>query len=109
MERLEFKEVEIDQCRVCRGIWLDLGEIDQLFALKTIPDRLLNKERHHTPGLAVPEGERACPRCHEVLKVIEVYGITLDACSSCKGIFCDHGELSKLDLAAQQRHQDENR
>ena len=109
MEHLEFKGIEVDQCRTCRGLWLDLGEIDQLFALRDVPDRLLRQENHPPSPISIPEGERACPRCHhEVLKVIEVYGIKLDACSGCKGIFCDLGELSRLEDAAVQRHREQN-
>ncbi len=107
MERLEFRSVEVDQCRVCRGLWLDHGEIDQLFALSKLPERLMNHEQYTEPEETVPEGHRTCPRCNVFLLVIEVDGITLDACSKCKGFFCDLGEFAKLEAAAQRRYREQ--
>ena len=108
MEPLEFRSIEVDQCRVCRGLWLDLGEIDRLFALKKLPDRLLNHEVYHTPAQVVPEGHRTCPRCNSFLVVIDVDGISLDACLDCKGFFCDLGEFANLEAAAERRYREQN-
>ena len=108
LERLEFHGVEVDQCRTCRGLWLDHGEIDQLFALKKLPERLMNSEVYNKAPQAVPEGHRTCPRCNAFLLVIEVDGIKLDACAQCKGFFCDLGEFARLEAAAQQRYRAQN-
>lgn len=108
LQRLEFHGVEIDQCRLCRGVWLDHGEVDQIFALKKIPPRLLNNEIYHEPPTEVPEGERLCPRCDDFLAVIEVDGIRLDACTQCKGFFADLGEVRRLSEAAERRYEEEN-
>lgn len=108
-QRLEFHGIEIDQCRLCRGVWMDHGEIDQIFALRKIPDRLVNHEVYREPPMEVPEGERLCPRCDDLLAVIEVDGIRLDACPECKGFFADIGEIKRLSQAAEQRFQDEQR
>lgn len=107
LEHLDFHGIEVDQCRICRGLWLDHGEIDQLFALKKLPERLMNAEIYHEPAQTVPEGHRTCPRCNTFLLVIEVDGIKLDACSKCKGFFCDLGEFAKLEAAATRRYQEE--
>lgn len=37
-----------------------------------------------------------CPKCGKKMKEIEIKGITLDECGSCKGIFFDGGELDLL-------------
>lgn len=105
LERLEFRSIEVDQCRVCRGLWLDHQEVDQLFALPQLPQRLLNHERYHTPNREIPEGQRQCPRCLRPLLVIEVDGIRLDACPGCQGFFCDLGEFALLEEAAVRRAQ----
>lgn len=108
MERLEFRAIEVDQCRDCRGLWLDHGEIDQLFALKKLPERLMNHELYREVEEKVPEGHRTCPRCNSFLLVIEVDGITLDACSGCKGFFCDLGEFARLEEAAARRYNEQH-
>ena len=107
MDQLKFRETEIEQCTRCRGIWLDHEEIDQIFSMANLPGRLVNQEMYRDPPDLIPEGERHCPRCTELFKVIQVDGITLDACSSCKGVFCDIGELKELALAAEMRYQRE--
>ena len=74
-----------------------------MFGLPKIPERFLNMELYRELPDMVPEGERTCPRCCEVLKVIQVDGICLDACSGCKGFFADLGELRSLAEAAEKR------
>lgn len=32
LQELDFREVKIDQCATCGGVWLDAGELDQLAA-----------------------------------------------------------------------------
>jgi Zn-finger nucleic acid-binding protein len=108
MERLEFRGIEVDQCKVCRALWLDLGEIDQLFALKKLPVRLMNNEIYVKPEQVVPEGHRTCPRCNTFLVVIDVDGIALDACTGCKGFLCDLGEFARLEAAAERRYREQH-
>lgn len=107
MDTLEFHGIEVDQCRVCRGLWLDLGEIDSLLKRAVVPDRLMRNELHREPdpGRCVPEGKRLCPRCGVKLSVIEVESIRLDACVECQGFFCDRGEFAALEAASVRRYQ----
>lgn len=105
LERQTYGQTEVDQCLICRGVWLDLGEIDQLLALRELPTNLLDAEIQHPPAVRVPEGHRTCPRCNIFLTVVEVDRIALDVCSECKGFFCDRGEFGKLDQAAERRAQ----
>lgn len=109
LERLNIRDIELDQCRACRGVWLDHQEIDRLFAIPKIPERFVNMERYREPPPLIPEGRRSCPRCPETLKLISVDGISLDACSGCKGVFCDFGELRLLAEAAERRFAAEQR
>lgn len=42
-----------------------------------------------------------CPVCDESLREIQKYGVNIDVCPGCKGVWLDRGELEKiLDLAA---------
>lgn len=96
MHRLEFYGTEVDECRFCAGLWVDPGEAERLASLKIIPRRVLNPipldDRRQVAG----EGERQCPRCGRLLEVLEVRGIRLDACLSCRGMWLDRGEFRRL-------------
>lgn len=37
-----------------------------------------------------------CPVCSERMREIEKYGVTVDICPGCKGVWLDRGELEKL-------------
>ncbi len=106
MDKLEFRSIEVDQCRVCRGVWLDHKEIDQLLSLKQLPERLINAEIYERPTQSISEGHRTCPRCLEFLIVVDVDGIRLDVCSECKGFFADRGEVKLLDDASERRYKE---
>jgi Zn-finger nucleic acid-binding protein len=45
----ERKNVEMDFCPKCRGVWLDRGELDKIIELSIVPsDRSVRDEKHHT-------------------------------------------------------------
>ncbi len=37
-----------------------------------------------------------CPVCDERLREVEKYGVMVDICPSCKGVWLDRGELEKI-------------
>ena len=37
-----------------------------------------------------------CPVCDTTLRAIERYGVELDICPGCKGVWLDRGELEKI-------------
>lgn len=37
-----------------------------------------------------------CPVCGDKLKAIEKYGVEVDICPGCKGVWLDRGELEKI-------------
>lgn len=37
-----------------------------------------------------------CPVCGERLRAIERYGVEIDICPACKGVWLDRGELDKI-------------
>jgi len=37
-----------------------------------------------------------CPKCGHDMKEVDMVGIKVDKCDSCKGIYFDHGELDLL-------------
>ncbi len=37
-----------------------------------------------------------CPVCDDRLREVEKYGVMVDICPSCKGVWLDRGELEKI-------------
>jgi len=37
-----------------------------------------------------------CPKCHELMVIVDRQGIHIDYCSNCHGVYLDRGELEKL-------------
>jgi Zn-finger nucleic acid-binding protein len=97
---LRFKEVEVDFCDRCRGLWLDAGEIEQLLGER--PDewllRALNQPAQTT------RSRYLCPRCDKELAAIAVNDLTLERCPTGHGLWFDEGELDRV-LKAGGAHQ----
>ena len=85
-----YHEVEVNPCGLCKGVWLDHKEIDEIFGVQQLPEKLL-VVAGEKPVVSVPEGSRTCPRCTEFLTLVEVDGIRIDVCSHCHGLFLDSG------------------
>ena len=90
------REVEVDRCKSCQGIWCDHRELGELLGQ--------NKWRLHKLTGAAPQDQlnrkRAkCPRDQtDLIRVGSVHDrkIVLDSCPTCKGIWLDGGELDRL-------------
>jgi len=88
---LEFANIEVDHCFNCLGIWLDMGEMRQLFekedtAISTI-----------TAG-AAGEKRKRCPVCRKGMQKVrtgKAESVLLDQCML-HGFWFDEGELKKL-------------
>jgi Zn-finger nucleic acid-binding protein len=98
---LRFKEVEVDFCERCRGLWLDAGELEALMRQTgaVADDPLLAFQNQ--PG-TVPRGRKhLCPRCDQTLCEVTVPRIGaeplhLDRCPRGHGLWFDASELRQL-------------
>lgn len=86
----------IDACSRCGGVWLDDQELSALSKMRWLPRSLAKIKASQPHYRGVPEGQRSCPRCREVLQVVDFAGITVDACGSCQGLYLDNGELKQV-------------
>jgi Zn-finger nucleic acid-binding protein len=94
---VEYRQIEIDYCRKCSGIWFDKGELELLLktnnlgnaGLPTLED-LAKETRSH--------GRRKCPICAKKMKEVPLGEPTIhvDVCVQGDGIWFDGGELQKL-------------
>jgi Zn-finger nucleic acid-binding protein len=98
--------IEVDECTVCRGTWLDKGELE---AIQT------RVERDYSAQLGKPtdsvseaiEGRKQeqrgavpCPKCGTTMDM-RPYGmgsqIVIDVCPADCGVWLDEGELAALE------------
>jgi Zn-finger nucleic acid-binding protein len=90
MHPWESNGVTLDHCHNCKGLWFDAGELSRHLARS---DAHLD-EADLTLG---EETELPCPRCPGMqLAHVRQYGVTLDVCPRCRGIFVDGGEFHEL-------------
>jgi len=93
MIAVEYKDVEVDTCVLCGGVWLDGGELEALVG-SAVPPKA-------QPDASLGAPDRDCPICvHKLIK--DRYGSTevvVDKCAHGDGIWLDKGELEQI-LAA---------
>jgi hypothetical protein len=83
-------------CIYCNGDWITFETINTI-----ITELSETKERDSADNLIldeiIHEGSRKCPKCeNKNLHVVDVEGMELDICKTCRGIFFDDGELEML-------------
>jgi Zn-finger nucleic acid-binding protein len=54
----------------------------------------------------VEPGVKDCPVCRSPLREIPRYGVLVDVCPGCRGIWLDRGELEKIVSLAREFHDD---
>jgi Zn-finger nucleic acid-binding protein len=94
------RDVEVDVCHRCRGLWLDAGELQSLMrATGATPDDPLLGFLERA-GRAPAGRKHLCPRCDRPLHEISVEqdgkALTLDRCPHGHGLWFDAGELEQL-------------
>jgi Zn-finger nucleic acid-binding protein len=92
MTRETFRQVEIDRCPECSGIYLDKDELEQIVSQKI--------EKVEECGPLKKSGASAtaiCPKCEkEMFELTGAADVRFDWCMDCEGMFFDQGELSVL-------------
>lgn len=101
MDQMSFREVQLDDCPQCGGIWFDDGELKKL---QSIGDEL---SLHSLEGQAKPDKDvvttereaKLCPICNERLtpyRYMYSSDVLLDECDECYGVWVQDGELEKM-------------
>jgi Zn-finger nucleic acid-binding protein len=94
---VEYRQIELDYCIRCSGIWFDKGELELLLKTTDLGDAglptlegLAKETRSH--------GERKCPICRQKMKEVPLGepAIHVDVCRRGDGIWFDGGELQQL-------------
>ena len=97
MEKADHEGIEIERCTVCRGLFFDMFELDDL--------KKLQGSEALDPGEAAlgknlnKVDDYPCPKCsNPMIKMVDrrQRHIWYEACSQCFGIFLDAGEFKDL-------------
>jgi Zn-finger nucleic acid-binding protein len=94
MVAFELQGVEIDRCVVCRGIWLDHGEIQLIGDLAGVPAGRLSGALAAARTSGRLRGR--CPRCRRRLDQVSVGAappMMLERCAGGCGLWFDDQEI----------------
>ena len=88
------RDVEVDRCPKCGGVWTDAGEVGRILGAAAA-------QRAPVPQNARPAANDGCPRCRKPLCVFAYPGTmtVVDGCRECSGIWLDGGELEEIHRA----------
>ena len=97
MITLELRDVEIDHCVACGGIWLDEGELELLLDDEQRAKALL---KSFEVDAKCAEAARPCPICRRKMQKVLVGrdepALLIDRCARNHGLWFDAGELDEI-------------
>lgn len=96
MGAVKFKDVEVDRCSSCEGLWFDLLEHEDLKKLKGAAGAVDTGQA--SLGERMDATRRIdCPKCHTRMISVHVPDqphIVIETCTVCDGVFMDAGEFT---------------
>lgn len=97
---IEYRDIELDYCTNCKGVWFDSGELELLLEAAGITDCQPYLEVMLAgPEATTNEAVRKCPICNKKMKktaVREGGNVIVDVCRNNDGIWFDHHEIEHL-------------
>jgi Zn-finger nucleic acid-binding protein len=98
MREETFEGVTVDRCKVCKGLYLDAGELDALIKAKL--GSTADTFAFTATSEAMDNLKATCPKCNVAMEASTgPEGIRIDRCPSCHAVFLEQGELASLELA----------
>jgi Zn-finger nucleic acid-binding protein len=94
MEPVAFKDVEVDRCTLCKGLWFDSFEAEQLKNLKGSEE--IDTGDPEVGKVFNRDDRASCPRCGtNMIRMVDPQQphIWLESCTVCHGVFFDAGEF----------------
>jgi uncharacterized protein len=96
---VEHRQVELDYCTICQGVWFDLGELELFLASAGQGNAsLIFNNLIASPELEKSHRQLKCPACNQGMKEAPIGQppIRLDVCRRGDGLWFDGGELTQL-------------
>lgn len=103
---VDYDGVQVDLCEQCWGMWLDRGELKQMFGAgqldfsKEERERILDVRKAWDQG---PEEPAACPKCGKKMQRLSYDAsvhLMIDRCPQ-HGTWLDTGEIKKVKAIAE--------
>jgi len=89
-ELLDVGGIEIDSCRICRGIWFDPGELTSMAGLKS---------ETPAPGKVTRASRYRCPDCRSKMTEYALFhplNLLVDRCPEGHGVYLEDRELERV-------------
>ena len=103
LDETKFKDIDVDHCPQCKGLWLDFHELDQL------EDHSMDEDsRKGMVEYSRRESDISCPHCNEPMETFNyrAHDLPIDHCKNEHGYWLDEGEEKKVLEIMKQRVQD---
>ena len=95
MEQVVYADIEVDRCTLCKGLWFDVLEHEQL---KRIGGAEAIDIGDREVGAVFNRDDRIkCPRCRgPMIRMVDAEQphIWYESCGVCHGVFFDAGEFT---------------
>lgn len=90
-------DVRAQSCAGCGGSWVEEADLKRLEAVHDV--RWL--EVRHLPPPEAQDELLTCPRCHPPRHLLKLRSerdarVVMDACTTCRGVWLDGGELAAI-------------
>ncbi len=97
---VEYRQIEIDYCQACIGVWFDSGELELLLKTGGIEGaRPFLGDVLKLSEARTLEKKRKCPICTKNMRKVKIGGeggVLVDACERHHGLWFDGGEVVSL-------------
>lgn len=97
---VEYKQIEVDYCQSCKGVWFGSGELELLLESAGIKDsKQTLGDVLHLPVANTTEKNRRCPICAKNMKKARIggeTGVMIDTCVQNDGLWFDEGEVASV-------------
>ena len=97
---IEYKQIGLDYCHSCKGVWFDAGELELLLEAGGLKDaRQTLGDMLRLPEAQTSEKKRRCPICAKKMKKVKIgseASVIIDACIRHHGLWFDGGEVADL-------------
>ncbi len=96
---VEHRQIELDYCPKCEGVWFDAGELNLfLECVRLASPELTIKNIVNLPAIESSAKPPKCPICGQGMKEVTIGQpvIHIDVCYQVDGIWFDGGEVHEL-------------
>ena len=97
---IEYRDIELDYCTNCKGVWFDSGELELFLGPhNTEESRTVIDSSIHSREVISLEKKRKCPICGRKMKKMvigEKPQILIDVCDKNHGLWFDGGEVAQM-------------